>query len=160
MDRLIRRAVADDADALTRLTIASKAYWGYSRSFMRKARPYLTVTPAQIADDAIFVLETDGQIAGYYQLVEMLQRPSVIWMESLFVGPAFIGKGVGSALFDHAAHLARSLGYASMELEADPNAEDFYLRKGAVRIGGRESGIQKGRVLPLMRITLIQDSPG
>ena len=61
--------------------------------------------------------------------------------------------GVGRALFDHALDRAAALGAETLGIEADPNAEGFYLRMGATRVGeiayeldGRE------RVLPLLTV--------
>jgi hypothetical protein len=58
---------------------------------------------------------------------------------------------VGRALFEHAVGTAASLGAEVVGIEADPNAEGFYRRMGAKRVGeivyeldGRE------RVLPLL----------
>ena len=149
---LLRPARVEDAAELTTLTIASKGYWGYDTDFMQKALPYLQVTPYHIETEIVRLVEHAGHIAGYYLLIP--HGHELMWMESLFVHPDFIGKGYGGQLLHHAIDLCKSRGYTCMEFESDPNAEPFYIRHGAERIGGRESTVQKGRMLPLMRITL------
>lgn len=148
----IRRALPGDAETLTALTIRSKAHWGYSQAFMQKAMMYLNVSVEHIETESIFVLETGGQIVGYYQLHE--RSPGVMWMESLFIAPEMIGKGCGARLMHHAIDLAAGLGYRRLEWESDPHAEGFYTRFGAIVTGMKESGIEKGRMLPQMRLEL------
>jgi len=148
----IRRAVMSDVEVLTALTIASKAYWGYSKAFMRKAAPYLRVLPEHIETSHSVVMQVNGRIIGYYQLVPRDDR--MIWLESLFVHPDMIGKGCGVRLLDHACALAKALGFSHMEFESDAHAENFYLKQGAIRIGGRESMLQRGLIVPKMRIVL------
>jgi hypothetical protein len=66
-----------------------------------------------------------------------------------------MGTGVGRALFTHARERAADLKIPMMELSADPNAEGFYQRMGAQRIGEVKSEIEgKPRVLPRMSINL------
>ena len=72
----------------------------------------------------------------------------------LFVDQPAIGQGVGSALFSYLTAVATDLGFHRLTIAADPNAEPFYLAKGAVRIGGVPSGSAPGRVLPLLALAL------
>ena len=72
----------------------------------------------------------------------------------LFVDPPAIGQGVGGALFSYLTAVASDLGFHRLTIAADPNAEPFYLAKGAVRIGGVPSGSVPGRVLPLLALAL------
>ncbi len=149
---ILRRARPEDAAELTALTIRSKAYWGYSQEFMQKALLYLNVSIEQIETEHVYLIERGGRIAGYYQMHE--RSPGVMWLESLFVLPEEMGRGFGAQLMHHAIDLAQSLGYQRMEWESDPHAEAFYVRFGAVTFAQRESGIQKGRMLPQMRLEL------
>ena len=59
-----------------------------------------------------------------------------------------IGRGAGRRLFEHALHTASELGFRALTIEADPNAEGFYLAMGATRLGERRS--PSGRSLPLL----------
>jgi GNAT superfamily N-acetyltransferase len=72
----------------------------------------------------------------------------------LFVDPPAIGSGVGGALFAHLSALALDLGFHRLTIASDPNAEPFYLARGAVRIGAVPSGSVEGRVLPLLAVAL------
>ncbi len=149
--RTIRRATPDDAAILTELTFRSKAHWGYSAEFMETARLALTITPAMIENSVAFVLEEVGRVCGYYAL-EKPDGDSIL-LESLFIDADAIGTGCGEALLKHALAQAAEGGHRIVKLEADPNAEGFYRRMGAERIGQRESSIP-GRFLPMMRFVL------
>ena len=66
-----------------------------------------------------------------------------------------MGAGVGRALLLHAKERAAKLKASALELSADPNAEGFYQRMGATRIGEVRSEIEgQPRVLPRMRIVI------
>ena len=56
-----------------------------------------------------------------------------------------MGQGVGRALWDAAVAVARTLPFDELRLAADPNAEAFYERMGARRIGEVESEVVNGR---------------
>ncbi|MBZ0288396.1 MAG: GNAT family N-acetyltransferase, partial [Anaerolineae bacterium] len=132
----------------------SKAYWGYDAAFMNDVRSEMVVRPEQIRADWVYVLEEAGQICGYYDLEK--RDADVVWLESLFIEPDAMGKGVGRRLWDHAVQTARALGFRYMDFESDPNAEGFYLKMGAVRVSARPKPIsgQPDRVLPRMRMEL------
>jgi GNAT superfamily N-acetyltransferase len=64
-------------------------------------------------------------------------------------------RGIGRALFEHAVAEVNRLGFRSMKIEADPNAEAFYKRMGAVRVGTNTSETcGERRELPLLELLL------
>jgi len=73
-------------------------------------------------------------------------------IEDLWLYPRLIGRGIGRRLFEHALLTARELGFESLLIESDPNAEGFYLAMGAMRVGERRS--PSGRTLPLLRVAV------
>lgn len=149
--RVIRPARPEEADALTDLTFRSKAFWGYSAEFMEAARSALTVSNDQVALNVFFVMEEGGTLLGYYSLEQ--PNGTEVVLESLFIAPEAIGSGCGSQLLQHALATARQHGYQTITLASDPNAEGFYTRMGAERIG-ETPGATAGRMLPLMRFRL------
>jgi GNAT superfamily N-acetyltransferase len=77
----------------------------------------------------------------------------------LFVDPSAIGQGIGAALIAHLLDRARPLGFTVLTIDADPNAEAFYLARGAVRTGVIPSGSVPGRVLPRLELSLAPSAP-
>jgi GNAT superfamily N-acetyltransferase len=149
----IRRARPEEGPFLTELTLRSKAYWGYDEDFMRGARIDLAFDADKFLPDFhVYVMVERGRRVGFCSLLRMDR--GTVELHDLFVEPDAIGKGYGRRLFEHATQTAEGLGYETMVLTADPNAEPFYRSRGAIRIGQTESNIQKGRMLPVMRYQL------
>lgn len=157
----IRWATPDEANSLTELAVRSKAHWGYDDEFMTKARPALEVSTDYIRNWPVFVLTIGADLIGFAGFVasdaEVRATDAAvdvgdIFLNDLFVEPAWIGTGAGTKLWDHAVGVARSRQWSSFLIESEPFAEAFYLSKGATRVGGIKS-IATGRTLPLLRFT-------
>ncbi|MEU8512906.1 GNAT family N-acetyltransferase [Kitasatospora sp. NPDC048722] len=150
---LIRAAKRTEADSLSELALRSKAYWGYDEAFMAACRDELTVSASEIDSLRTAVAEHDGRILGFSTLEG---SPPQGAMGMLFVEPASIGQGIGRRLFEHVIANARSIGFTRLTIDADPNAEPFYLAMGARRIGTTPSGSISGRTLPLLAVALTE----
>jgi len=145
----IRRARLDEAPSLTELTMRSKAYWQYAAAFLADARQEREFQPNKFLPDFhVYILERVGQVLGFCSLIPI--GNDSIELHDLFVEPSYIGKGYGKQLWDHSVSLVRELGFRTLVLTADPNAEPFYARQGAVRTGERESSVRSDRKLPIM----------
>jgi GNAT superfamily N-acetyltransferase len=150
-----RVAKPEDADKLSDLAFQSKAHWGYSSEFMEACRHELTITPQDCESGLIVLAEENGIIMGFYQLAG---KPPKGTLDDLFIDPAYMGKGLGSTLFNGAVEHARRLGFISLEIHSDPHAEAFYLHMGAKRIGDVPSGSIPGRTLPLLERSLQKET--
>lgn len=148
----IRSANPDDAATLTAIAHAAKRHWKYPEDWIEHWQSDLTITPEFIANNEVFVAIIDDEIAGCCALVV---SDSLAEIEHMWIKPECMGTGVGRALFEHARDRAVALGFSTLELSADPNAEGFYQRLGAVRIGEVRADIAgQTRVLPRMKIEL------
>jgi GNAT superfamily N-acetyltransferase len=144
----IRQASPEDADALTRIAFAAKRHWGYPERWIAHWSESLTITPEFVRDNEVYAAVSGGEPFGFYALTGTGYR---LELEHLWVSPAWIGLGAGRLLFEHAMSEAASRGASAVEIEADPNAEGFYLRMGARRVGENVYEIEgQRRVLPLM----------
>ncbi len=81
------------------------------------------------------VAEVNGRVVGW---TSAGWKDGTWWMDDLWILPAFMRRGIGSALFDRVARRGRELGASRMEWETDPGAVGFYERMGAHAVGERE----------------------
>jgi GNAT superfamily N-acetyltransferase len=143
----VRAAVPAEADALSELALRSKAHWGYSAEFMRRCRPLLRVSRAYIERNITLVAADGARICGFCSLRE---ADGDLELDMLFVEPERIGEGIGAQLLARALSAAAAVGHDRLLVESDPQAEPFYVRFGAQRIGQRASAVEIGRQLPLL----------
>jgi len=146
---VVRRALPGEAAKLTALAMRSKAHWGYDAAFMERAAPELEITPEVIESTTAYVAESGAVVVGFYVLAFV---DGVPMLRDLWVDPPAIGTGVGVQLWTHMLEQARRLGYRTVRIHSEPNAEGFYVKMGARRVGFAESCVIKGRMLPLMEI--------
>jgi GNAT superfamily N-acetyltransferase len=144
----IIRAKPEDADVLTQIAIRAKRHWNYPESWIENWRGDLAVGMECILKHEVHSAIVNGQIVGFYTLAAEGDK---LRLEDLWVLPEMMGQGVGRHLFMHALKRAKDRGFGALEIESDPNAEGFYLRMGAYRVGLRirELTMQR-RELPLL----------
>ena len=146
----IRPAATEEAAALTGIAHVAKRYWGYPDDWIQHWQEDLTISPDFISNNQVYVAERDGEILGFYALVIGDQQAE---LEHMWVAPEHIGTGVGKELFIHAMQAAAGDNISTVEISADPNAEGFYQRMGARRIGEESSEIDgQTRVLPRLAV--------
>lgn len=119
---------------------------------MARSAVVLTVTPERLAACPNLVAEVDGRLLGFALLIAL--EGGLAELDLFFIAPEAMGTGVGRVLFAETADLARAHGFRKIEIAADPHAEGFYSRQGAVRIGLADSDVEPGRQLPLLELTL------
>ena len=142
----LRRAVADDAAALTDIALKSKAYWGYDQAFMGACLDELTVTEATMRLGETWLAEdADGRITGFFDL---RAEKGIAEVYDLFVAPDRIGSGLGRLLWDRLEERAAAMNVDLIGIDADPHAVDFYTHMGAEVVGESPSGSIPGRMLP------------
>lgn len=128
----IRRAVSSDAPTLTQIAHDAKRYWGYPEHWIQHWQTELTISSDFINKNQVYAAEQNGEIVGFYALVLHGERAE---LEHMWVAPAHIGEGIGKDLFVHAMQTAAGENVSAVEISSDPNAEGFYKRMGAKRIG-------------------------
>lgn len=147
----IRPARTDETEHLSGLALRSKGYWGYDDAFLEACRDELTISSQRLTAETVLVAETDSGVVGF---VSVLADSDPAELLDLFVEPGSIGTGVGVALWRHAIDAAARKGAQRLRIEADPNAESWYRKQGAVRTGEAPSGSIPGRLLPVLEFDL------
>lgn len=146
----IRPAMSQEAAELTRIAHDAKRHWGYPEHWMQRWETDLTLTPEFIADNHVYVAEDGDRLSGFYALIIKEQKAE---LEHLWVAPDSIGTGVGKELFLNAMQKAAELRVTSVGISSDPNAEGFYQKMGAYRVGETTSELDgEPRVLPRLTI--------
>src|SRR5258706_77013 len=149
MNVQIRRAKPEEAGILTEIAHAAKRHWGYPENWIQHWKAGLKITPEFIAENEMYVAMNGAEIAG---CCAISFSESIAELEHMWIRPEHIGTGVGRALFLHVKKRTADL-KIPLELSADPNAEGFYERMGATRIGEVRSEIEgQPRVLPRMTV--------
>lgn len=137
---------------LSLIAYAAKRHWGYPERWMERWREGLTITPEFVEENEVYAALVEGEPVGFYALVGQGCR---IELEHLWVLPERMGTGVGRALLEHAAGRAADLGAETLGIEADPNAEGFYRRMGARRVGETTYELDgRERILPLLALDI------
>lgn len=146
----IRRASTEDVDKLTEIAHGAKRYWGYPDRWIEHWKDQLTITPDFVSANQVFLAEDEDKVLGFYALIIRSDKAE---LDHLWVDPKHIGTGVGKDLFLHAMQSASSHNVDAVEICADPNAEGFYRKMGAFRIGETISEIDgESRALPQLNV--------
>ena len=132
------------------IAVEAKAHWGYDRALVEEWALGGDFDPESLRKRLLYVAESDGRPVGWAALIP---RGEVGWLEDLWVEPAWIGQGVGRALFEHVAAEARQRGARRLEWEAEPNAQGFYEHLGATYVRDSEE-TEWGRVLEVLGVDL------
>jgi GNAT superfamily N-acetyltransferase len=149
---IIRRATSDQAETLTEIAHAAKRHWGYPEAWVQLWSPSLTITPEFIEGNETYVAWIDEEPAGFCAISQESEWAS---LEHLWVRPAYIGKGVGATLFNYILARCRELGVRVLKIESDPNAQGFYERMGAKKVGEVVGEVEgQPRKLPLLEVKL------
>jgi len=147
----IRRAQSKEHEVLSRIALEAKAWWGYCAEDLALWEADLSISSDSVARWPTYVAELDGDVAGFFQLGV---APGVAELEHFWVLPAHMGKGIGRALLERAVREVAARGRAELLIDADPNAERFYVACGAEHTGEKSAPAvgQPQRVRPQLAL--------
>lgn len=149
----IQPARAEECSDLTDLARASKASWGYPHEWLIEWAGELTITPEYLASASVYVARSDSGLAGLVGVKDGDHGPEI---EHLWVSPNAQGRGIGLALVRKAIQHAQERGWTALRILSDPNAEPFYERLGAVRVGDESAPVAGvARRLPVLSLPVV-----
>ncbi|TKB08347.1 GNAT family N-acetyltransferase [Desulforhopalus sp. IMCC35007] len=154
---MIRPATPQDAEILTRISFASKGYWGYPESYFAIWTKELTVDASYIEKNDVMAFQQGGAVVGYYSVVTLesdlvfgeTSLEKGVWLEHMFITPECIGKGIGTQLFSNLHAKCREREIPRLCILADPHARGFYEKMGCEYKREYPSSI-KNRTTPLL----------
>lgn len=153
VDVCIRSVAPDEGERLREIAIAAKEYWGYETDRLREWAAMGDFSAAGLRQKDFYIAAVEGRAVGWAAAID---RGEVWWLDDLWIEPEWMGQGIGSRLFRHAAEQGRAAGAARMEWEAEPNALGFYEKMGGRYLRGSEAGVWD-RVNAVMGVDLAQD---
>jgi GNAT superfamily N-acetyltransferase len=149
-DVRIRGTDPSEGERLREVAIASKGYWGYDVELVREWAASYDFSPLGLRNKEVFVADVSDRVVGWASLIP---AGDVCRLDDLWIEPEWIGSGIGSRLFRHAAERATELGCGHMEWEAEPNALGFYEKMGGRYLRDGEPS-EWGRTLAVMGVEL------
>jgi GNAT superfamily N-acetyltransferase len=150
MNVRIRPVALDEGERLRKIAIAAKGSWGYDLDRVRGWAAMGDFSPAGLGKKDFYIAAVEGRVIGW---AAAIGQGDVWWLDDLWIEPEWMGKGIGSRLFRHAAEGGRRAGAVRMEWEAEPNALGFYEKMGGRYLRDSEAGVW-GRVNAVMGLDL------
>jgi len=152
-----RCAKPEDQRSLTRLCVRATAQAGYDEAFIDRAMPALTITVPLITGGYVRVAEDEaGEAVGVVTVTPTALR-GIALLDGIFVDPPFWKRGVGRVLFEAAVTRAKKLKAGALMIYAEPSAEGFYKRMGAIRIGEGPFDYSPELILPHLLYIIPRD---
>ena len=131
----VREGKLEEQRELTQLCVRATRRAGYGDAFIERAMPALTITVPLLSNGCVQVTQDAyGRVAGVVAVTTTMVQ-GIALLYGLYVDPPFWKCGVGRRLFGAATARAKSLDAGALMIYAEPSAEGFYRRMGAVRIG-------------------------
>ncbi len=127
----------------------SKGYWGYDDEFLDSFIKKLGITTTYIDKHTIKLFKIDDRLAGFFNFI--INDDGLLELDNFFLHPDYIGQGIGRKLWNACCQTAKELGKDKFILWSEPNAENFYLKMGCVKIGFRQAPLLPKRYSPLLK---------
>ncbi len=145
---MIRLGKPADLAAATRVYSRASLSDGPYRDNLHAHPEYLILGPEGLAEGRTYVAEAGGTIVGFASWAE---TDGTTELEDLFVDPAYMRRGIATALLSCIADVLRARGVERLEVTANPNALGFYHAVGFTRCGIAETefGTAPRMVLPI-----------
>src|SRR5438034_4807630 len=101
-----------EGERLREIAIASKRHWGYDLERVRQWAALGDFSPEGLRKKEFFVAEVAGAAVGWAAIIP---RGDICWLDDLWICPEWMGRGLGTLLFQRAATRGRELGAFRIE---------------------------------------------
>jgi GNAT superfamily N-acetyltransferase len=146
----VRPARPPEGERLREIAIASKSTWGYDLDRVRQWAALGDFSDEGLRKKEFYVADAAGEAVGWAALIP---KGEVCWLDDLWIDPAWMGRGLGTLLFQHAVARGRQVGAVRLEWEAERHSVGFYEKMGGRYLRDSEPGVW-GRVNAVMSIDL------
>jgi GNAT superfamily N-acetyltransferase len=131
----VRGAKPDEQRDLTRLCVRATLHAGYDEAFIDRTMPALTITVPLLVGNFVQVAQDGSNEVVGVVCVTPTALLGIALLQGLFVDPQHWQRGIGRTLFGAAVAHAKGTKASALMIYAEPSAEGFYKRMGAIRIG-------------------------
>ena len=124
----IRPAQADEQEMLESLQRRASLSNPGDRDALLANPDAIALPIEQIAEGCVFLAQREGTVAGFAALI--LRTDGGAELDALFVEPHLWKQGIGRALVNHIADVARARTARFLQVVGNPHAEGFYISCG------------------------------
>lgn len=146
----IRKAYPDEIQLLQKLMRSSLSTWNYTEKELDMLARHLEITPEMFDKSIIYVALLNNKIKGFWCIV--LEKE--ISEARFYIDPTVIRTGVGTLLWNKMIADLQNRNIEYFTFLSDVHAQEFYEKKGAIKIGEQPSVIITGKNTPIMRYYL------
>jgi GNAT superfamily N-acetyltransferase len=144
---MIRLGVQADLIAVTAVYRSASLSNAGDRDNMLAHPEYLIMGPEGLTEGRTHVAEEGGAVVGFATWVA---ADGVVELEDLFVDPAWMRRGIATALVSRVVEVLRAQGAERLEVTANPHALGFYRAVGFTDFGVAETAFGSA---PRMHLT-------
>lgn len=129
---MIRLGVVADLPAVAAVYRSASLANAGDRDNLAAHPEQLILGPEGLAEGRTHVAEEDGSLVGFATWIE---AGGTVELEDLFVHPAWMRRGMATALVNRIAEVLRVRGVERLEVTANPHALGFYSAIGFIECG-------------------------
>jgi GNAT superfamily N-acetyltransferase len=154
----VREAKPEEQSELTRLCVRATMHAGYDEAFIDRTMPALTITVPLLSAQCVQVAEDGTNKLVGVVVVTPTALQGIAQLYGLYVDPAHWKRGIGRVLFEAAIARAKAIKAGALMIRAEPSAEGFYKRVGAIRIGEGPFYFSPETILPSLLYVIPRDT--
>jgi GNAT superfamily N-acetyltransferase len=148
------KASIDQKEFLVAFAIASNAIYKTLAVSRKVVESVFAIDDQIFLNSDIEILKCDDEIVGFFTINLAAANSEVCELNHLFVKAGLQRRGLGSRLLTRAMELAREKRCSVMTFISDPDAKEFYLKKGGRITGYDENLLNPSVDVPLFELSL------
>ncbi len=152
---VIKKVRPDNTTILNNIMARSLAMWGYTPQQIEKAAEVLKITEEFLDKSVCYVAKIDDLIKGFFCIAP--NRSEALSEAKFYIEPDSIRLGLGTKLWNKVIHELRTEEVRCFKFLIDPNAQGFYEKLGAIRIGEQLSDVTEGYMIPIMKYNITKN---
>ena len=149
---IIKKARVENVEVLNDIMKRSIAIWNYSAKEIEETTKKLAITTESIDKSICCIAELNGLIKGFFCI-----EPSKSEKTSeakFYIEPDSIREGLGTMLWKQVISELKNKGIKHFKILVDRNAQGFYEKLGAVKVGEQPSEIIEDYMHPIMNYNI------